>query len=54
MAAAYFNSSISCITVKPKEGRNSLPAGNLSQPLNPRPTRPLGSYSSPVATGFSL
>lgn len=35
-----------------KEGCNSPPPGNLSQPPSPRPTRPLSSYSSPVATGF--
>lgn len=40
-------------TEKPKEGRNRSHAHNLSQPPNPRPTRPLASYSSPVATAFS-
>jgi hypothetical protein len=39
---------------KPKEGRNRSPTSNLSQPSNPRPTRFLGSYSSPIAIGFSL
>lgn len=39
---------------KPKEGCNRLLARHLPQPPNPRPTRPLGSYSSPVAIGFSL
>jgi hypothetical protein len=43
----------SCLTEKLKEGRNSLPLGNLSQPPNPRPTRPLSSYSSPFATGLT-
>ena len=36
------------LTEKPKEGCNSPPPGNLSQPLNPL----LGSYSSPTAVGF--
>ncbi len=50
----YFQRILVCklLTEKPKEGRNSLPIGNLSQPPNPRPTRPLGSYSSPVAIEF--
>ncbi|MDF2713421.1 MAG: hypothetical protein K0R28_346 [Paenibacillus sp.] len=42
------------LTEKPKESRNSLPTGNLSRPSNPRSTRFPRSYSSPVATGFSL
>jgi len=42
------------LTEKPKESRNRPLAHNLSQPSNPRPTRLLGSYSSPTATGLSL
>ncbi len=42
------------LTVQPKEGRNSPPTGNLSQPPNPRPTRPLRPYSSPLAIGLFL
>jgi len=38
---------------EPKEGCNRSLAHHLSQPPNPLPTRPLGSYSSPVAIGLS-
>lgn len=42
------------LTEKPKKSCNRSLAPNLSQPPNPRPTRPLRFYSSPVATGLSL